>query len=133
MIQRKPAKKIDVLKGFIIMAHKDSIFYLNANKLLYPDENSEDSSEDSLSNNSQNNNKESKQVKNFVNVDVAREDVKALKLHKDYRIIQIFDIGNESDAIVLENLVTRQVRYVRVYYEEDIHDRGDVKSRLKLV
>ena len=122
-----------MLRGYILISHKDTLFYLNANKLLYPDENSEDSSEDSLSDDSQNEKKESKQVKNFVNVDVAREDVKALKLHKDYRIIQIFDIGNESDAIVLENLVTRQVRYVRIYYEEDVHDRGAVTSRLKLV
>ena len=49
---------------------------------------------------------------------IPASEVKLLRLHKDYRIITIYDIGNESDAIVLENLVTRQVRYVRAYQEE---------------
>ena len=49
---------------------------------------------------------------------ISAGEVKLLKLHKDYRIITIYDIGNGSDAIVLENLVTRQVRYVRAYQEE---------------
>ena len=48
-------------------------------------------------------------------------------------MIAIYDIGNDSDAIVLENILTRQVRYVRVYYEENEDDNGNVTRRLKLV
>ena len=46
-----------------------------------------------------------------------------LDLHKDYRIIVIQEIGNDMCAIVLEHLETRQVRFLRVQYEEiDSHN-----------
>ena len=35
LVSCQPAKMIDVLKGFIIIAHKNSIIYFNANKFLY--------------------------------------------------------------------------------------------------
>ena len=39
LIERKPAKLIDVLKGFVMIALKDQIIYFNVNKYVYPENN----------------------------------------------------------------------------------------------
>lgn len=41
-----------------------------------------------------------------------------LDLHKRYKIICIQEIGNGLQALVLEDYRTRQMRFLRLHYEE---------------
>ena len=37
LTKSEPAKLIDVLKGFVIVAHKSSVIYFDVNRFLFPE------------------------------------------------------------------------------------------------
>ena len=68
-----------------------------------------------------------KDKKNYQEWELKEDDVNILDLQSNYKIISISEIGNKMSAIVLEDMVTHQVRFLRAYYNEA---KG---KRLKLV
>ena len=71
---------------------------------------------------------------NFIDIEIKENQLTYLLLHKDYKIIAIQEIGNEMSAIVLEDLRTRQVRFLRAFYSEKEKEGSDeMTRRLKLV
>ena len=79
-----------VLRGFILIAQSNYVIYVNGNKYGLNNEEEIDGPTGAAKD-------------NFVEVDIREEEIQHLKLHDAYRIVSIFEIGNESTAIVLEH------------------------------
>ena len=116
IIRRAPDKMIDFLQGNILLAYRDLMVYVRVSEYGVDDPSKIPSNvEDRES--------------NFVHINVPDDKVSFLDLHRNYKIISIQEIGNEMSAIVLEDLVTRQLRFLRAYYDEKVEG----ERRLKLV
>ena len=100
-----------------MLAYQDHLVYFNVNKYGVEDDSyiPKDSHE------------------NFVEATITDEHIRYLDLHRSYKIICIQEIGNEMDALVLEDLRTRQIRFLRVFYTEMEDRSGKVNKRFKLV
>ena len=75
-------------------------------------------------------------------IDIPGDNIFYLDLMDCYKIICIQEIGNEMSALVLEDLVSRQIRFLRtcLYSEEETDSDTDQKTansdrnkKLKLV
>ena len=117
LINRAPDKMIEFVQGFVMLAYQDHLVYFNVNKYGVEDDSyiPKDSHE------------------NFVEATITDEHIRYLDLHRSYKIICIQEIGNEMDALVLEDLRTRQIRFLRVFYTEMEDKSGQVHKRFKLV
>ena len=63
-------------------------------------------------------------------ITLRKDQISFLDLHDNYKIVAIQEIGNSMSAIVLEDLITRQIRFLRMHY---IEDQSKSKRRLKLL
>lgn len=51
---------------------------------------------------------------NFVNVRIEEENIYKMRLDKEYKIFCLIEIGDNNTAIVLEDLSSRQIRFLRI-------------------
>ena len=108
IIKRAPDKMIDFLDGHILLAYRNSIFYLDVSDYGVIDGNVPNSLKIG-------------QDEQFIEVSVPKKKVVFLELLRKYKIICIQEIGNEMSAFVLEDIITRQIRFLRAYYENETH------------
>ena len=111
LIDRSPDKMIDILDGMILLAYRNSIIYVNVGKYGVDD----------FSKCPQ----EFKKSEDHAIVPLVQEQLSFLKLDASFKIITIQEIGNECAAVVLEEIHTRQIRYLRAEY----HESGQGDSR----
>ena len=110
---------IDFLQGYILLAYRDTLMYCDSKGLGIED--------DDITNLPQDTDKN----QNYVEIKVKEDQVSYLTLHKNYKIISIQEIGNELSALVIEDIVTRQVRFLRIFYQGD--EGQSNKRQFKLV
>lgn len=64
----------------------------------------------------------------FIPINVEREQLLFFELQPKYKIICIQEIGNEMSAFVLEDIVSRQIRFLRANFQ-----KKDNIHKLKLI
>lgn len=111
---------IDFLQGHIMLAYGDVLMYCNTKGFGVDDDDITNIAGDTDKN------------QNYVAVKVREDQVSYLNLHKNYKIICIQEIGNELSALVIEDKITRQVRFLRIYYNNEETENGRSR-KFKLV
>ena len=109
IIVRTPDKMIDYLNGYILLAYRDLIVYINVTDINIDEK---DELDDANTPGTHKRLEES----NFTDCEVSRKARCYLDLHKGYKIICIQEIGNEMSALVLEDKQTRQIRFLRCVF-----------------
>ena len=117
LIKRSPDKMIDLLQGYIMLATQDQIMYFNVNPYGVEDESKAKPGPD----------------ENLIEVNISGKEITYLDLHQNYKIICIQEIGNDLSALVLEDLKTRQIRFLRAFYTELKEEGKGLKRKFKLV
>ena len=103
---------IDYLDGYILIAYRNTIIYIDVSSLGIQEKKLRIT--------------EDKQ--HYIEVPITDEQLFELDLNQNYKIISILEIGNSMSAVVIEDLISRQIRFLRCAYYP-----VDGKKRLKLV
>ena len=114
IIKRAPDKMIDIIDNHILLAYRNSIIYLDVSQYgIYNDDIRV--RDDLLA--------ERMHDEHFIPINVEREQLLFFELQPKYKIICIQEIGNEMSAFVLEDIVSRQIRFLRANFQkiDNIH------------
>ena len=110
---------IDFLQGHILIAYRNSIIYVDVEEYGIDKDDLTIPADIARG-----------QDEHYIEVVMDEENDKdkilELNLLPKYKIICIQEIGNEMSAFVIEDVKTRQVRFLRAYYS----DKGDKKFKL---
>ena len=89
---------LDYLGGYILLAYRNQIVYIDVRNYV---EN------------------ESSQTSDYIEIEIKDEDLDYINLMENFKIIAMQEIGSKTmSSIILENLESRQIRFLRIELPE---------------